>query len=167
MSVSLMMGSDSDWPRMEVCAKTVESFGLECDVRVLSAHRTPHEVVSYIKEATARGVKVFICAAGSAAHLAGVVASHTMLPVLGVPLDNPPLGGMDALLATVQMPGGIPVATFAVGGGGPMNAALFAVRVLASSDTDLAMKLEAFGEEQTRKVGEKDARLQAARKASV
>jgi len=167
MSVALMMGSDSDWSRMEVCAKTVESFGIECDVRVLSAHRTPHEVVSYVEESAARGVKVFICAAGGAAHLAGVVAAHTMLPVLGVPLDNPPLGGLDALLATVQMPGGIPVATFAVGGGGPMNAALFAVRVLASSDAALAKKLDAFGKEQTRKVGEKDARLQAARKSNA
>lgn len=160
-----MMGSDSDWSRMEVCAKTVESFGVECDVRVLSAHRTPHEVVSYVDEAAARGVKVFICAAGGAAHLAGVVAAHTMLPVLGVPLDNPPLGGMDALLATVQMPAGIPVATFAVGGGGPMNAALFAIRTLAISDAGLAQKLVEFGEEQTRKVAAKDARLQESRRS--
>ncbi len=166
MSVALLMGSDSDWSRMEVCAKTVESFGIECDVRVLSAHRTPHEVVSYVEGAAKRGVRVFICAAGGAAHLAGVVAAHTHLPVLGVPLDNPPLGGMDALLATVQMPGGIPVATFAVGGGGPTNAALFAVRVLALGDSKLAKKLEEFGAEQTRKVGAKDERLQAARKAA-
>lgn len=167
MSVALLMGSDSDWSRMEICAKTVEQFGVDCDVRVMSAHRTPHEVVDYVSSAKERGVRVFICAAGSAAHLAGVVASHTMLPVLGVPLDNPPLGGMDALLATVQMPGGIPVATFAVGGGGPMNAALFAIRILAGSDDGLAAKLDEFGKEQTRKVGLKDERLQAARKATA
>jgi len=158
--VAILMGSDSDLPRLEPCLATLREFGVAHDVRVLSAHRTPDQVVAFVREAPARGVRVFICAAGSAAHLAGVVAGHTELPVIGIPLDNPPLGGLDALLATVQMPGGVPVAAVAVGGGGPLNAALFALRILALSDAKLAERVRAYRQGQTEKVLAKDAALQ-------
>ena len=161
MKVALLMGSDSDFPRLEACVQTLRDLEVEIEARVLSAHRTPDEVVDYVRAAPARGIGVFLCAAGGAAHLAGVVAAHTDLPVLGIPMDNPPLGGLDALLATVQMPGGVPVASLAVGGGGPMNAALFAARILALSDADLARRLTAFRTGQAEKVRKKDAALQA------
>ena len=155
------MGSDSDWPKLEPCHQTLKGLGIDCEVRVLSAHRTPAALIEFVEEAPARGVRAFLCAAGGAAHLAGVVAAHTVLPVLGIPIDNPPLNGLDALLATVQMPGGIPVASVAVGGGGPANAALFAARILALGDAQLAKRLAAFRAEQTRGVEQKDARLQS------
>jgi phosphoribosylaminoimidazole carboxylase PurE protein len=155
------MGSDSDFARLEPAVAELAKFGVECDVRVLSAHRTPKQVVEFVENAPSRGVRVFICAAGGAAHLAGVVAAHTDLPVIGVPLDNPPLGGLDALLSTVQMPGGVPVASVAVGGGGPQNAALFALRILALSSPELARKLAAQRAAMAKKVQEKDAALQA------
>ncbi len=160
MKVALLMGSDSDFPRLEATVAELAKFGVASEVRVLSAHRTPKEVVQFVESAPSRGVKVFICAAGGAAHLAGVVAAHTDLPVIGIPLDNPPLGGLDALLATVQMPGGVPVVSVAVGGGGPMNAALFAVRILALSHPALAKQLEKFRADMANKVAEKDAALQ-------
>lgn len=159
--VALMMGSDSDFPRLEPVISTLRAFGEEPVVRVLSAHRTPEEACAFAAGARAAGLRVMLCAAGSAAHLAGVVAAHTTLPVIGIPLDNPPLGGMDALLATVQMPGGIPVAAVAVGGGGPVNAALIALRILGTSDAGLAAKLEAYREDLRVKVLKKDAALQA------
>ena len=161
MSVALLMGSDSDLPRLEPCLAKLSELEIACEARVLSAHRTPDEVVGFVRDAESRGVRVFLCAAGGAAHLAGVVAAHTDRPVIGIPLDNPPLGGLDALLSTVQMPGGVPVATFGVGGGGPLNAALFAARVLALDDAALAKRLTAFRASQRERVLAKDAALRA------
>ena len=159
--VAILMGSDSDWERLKPCASTLREHGEDPIVRVLSAHRTPEETSAFAREARDKGICVIICAAGGAAHLAGVVAAHTNLPVLGIPMDNPPLGGLDALLATVQMPGGVPVATLGAGSGGPINAALHAARILALGDEALAQRVDAFREEQAAAVGEKDARLQA------
>ena len=159
--VALLMGSDSDYDRLEPCVQTLRQLGIGCEVRVLSAHRTPGPLVAFVEGARERGVRLFLCAAGGAAHLAGVVAAHTDLPVLGIPMDNPPLGGLDALLATVQMPGGVPVATFGVGSGGPVNAALFAARVLALEDPDLARRVKEHRSTQAESVAKKDARLQA------
>ena len=160
MSIAILMGSDSDLPRLEPCFEKLRELAIPFEARVLSAHRTPHEVVAFVEGAAARGVRVFVCAAGGAAHLAGVVSAHTSLPVLGIPLDNPPLGGLDALLSTVQMPGGVPVATFGVGAGGPVNAALHAARVLALSDPKLAERLARFRASQGEQVLKKDAALQ-------
>ncbi|MDA0666225.1 MAG: 5-(carboxyamino)imidazole ribonucleotide mutase [Planctomycetota bacterium] len=158
--VALLMGSDSDYPRLETVVKTLRDFGEEPIVRVLSAHRTPDEAAAFAIGAKKAGIQVLLCAAGGAAHLAGVIAAHTTLPVIGIPMDNPPLGGLDALLATVQMPGGVPVATVAVGGGGPMNAALLALRIIAVSDDSMADKMEGFRVSQHDKVLVKDAALQ-------
>jgi len=159
VKVAILMGSDSDLPRLESCLRQLRELEIPFEARVLSAHRTPEALVEYVKSAPARDVRVFLCAAGGAAALAGVVAAHTDLPVIGIPMDNPPLGGLDALLATVQMPGGIPVATVAVGGGGPVNAALFAARVLALADEDLSQRLEAFRAAMAAKVAAQDAAL--------
>jgi 5-(carboxyamino)imidazole ribonucleotide mutase len=160
MKVAILMGSDSDFPRLEPAIEKLRELGIAFDVRVLSAHRTPAQVIAYVEAAAKNEIGVFLCAAGGAAHLAGVVAAHTDLPVCGIPIDNPPLGGLDALLSTVQMPGGVPVATFGAGVGGPVNAALFAARVLALSDAGLAQRLAAFRAAQAKKVLEKDAALQ-------
>jgi len=160
VKVAILMGSDSDFARLEACVSTLKKLGIPYEARVLSAHRTPKKLVDYVEAAPERGIGAFLCAAGGAAHLAGVVAAHTDLPVIGIPMDNPPLGGLDALLSTVQMPGGVPVVSVAVGGGGPMNAALFAARVLALSDEKLAQRLAAFREEQTASVTRKDESLQ-------
>ncbi|MFP6751900.1 MAG: 5-(carboxyamino)imidazole ribonucleotide mutase [Pirellulaceae bacterium] len=157
--VGIVMGSDSDWPKISKAADALDEFGVSYEVRVMSAHRTPHVVSEYATTAIERGLQVIIAAAGGAAHLAGVVAAHTLRPVIGVPMDNPPLGGLDALLSTVQMPGGIPVASVAVGGGGPQNAALLAARILALADEALAEKLEVFRVTMAEKVAAKDARL--------
>jgi len=159
--VSILMGSDSDADRLMACMDQLKSLGIPFEAKVRSAHRTPAQTVEYLDDAEARGVQVFLCAAGGAAHLAGVVASHTLKPVIGIPMDNPPLGGLDALLATVQMPAGIPVPTVAVGGGGPANAALTAARILALSDSELAARLVAFKADMATKVLAKDAKLQA------
>jgi len=161
MSVALLMGSDSDYTRLEPCVKTLSELEIACEVRVLSAHRSPKQLVEFVESAPKRGVRVFICAAGGAAHLAGVVAAHTDLPVLGIPMDNPPLNGLDSLLSTVQMPGGVPVATFGAGSGGPVNAALFAARVLALADTSLASRVARYRSAQSEAVAKKDAALQA------
>jgi len=158
--VALLMGSDSDYPRLETVVNTLRDFGEEPIVRVLSAHRTPDEAAAFAIGAKKAGIQVILCAAGGAAHLAGVIAAHTTLPVIGIPMDNPPLGGLDALLATVQMPGGVPVTSVAVGGGGPMNAALSALRILALADADMADKMEAFRVIQHDKVLAKDAAVQ-------
>jgi 5-(carboxyamino)imidazole ribonucleotide mutase len=160
MSVAILMGSDSDLPRLEPCMEKLRELGVKHEVRVLSAHRTPDAVVDFVTKAPGRGIRVFICAAGGAAHLAGVVAAHTDLPVLGIPIDNPPLGGLDALLSTVQMPGGVPVAALGAGVGGPVNAALFAVRILGTSDPVIAERLAKFRASQRQKVLDKDAALQ-------
>jgi 5-(carboxyamino)imidazole ribonucleotide mutase len=162
VKVALLMGSDSDFPRLEDCVATLKQFGVPVTARVMSAHRTPEDVVQFVEtDGPADGVRVFICAAGGAAHLAGVVAAHTNLPVIGIPMDNPPLGGLDALLATVQMPGGVPVATVGAGRGGPINAALLALRILAIGDESLSSKLADFTKDQATKVHGKDAALQA------
>lgn len=160
MSVAILMGSDSDLPRLEPCFETLRSLEIKFEARVLSAHRTPIQVVEFVTAAPGRGVKVFICAAGGAAHLAGVVSAHTDLPVLGIPLDNPPLGGLDALLSTVQMPGGVPVAALGAGVGGPVNAALMAARIMALDDPSLAKRVADHRVNQSKKVLERDAALQ-------
>jgi phosphoribosylaminoimidazole carboxylase PurE protein len=161
--VAILMGSDSDWETMSAAAKRLEAFGIGYDVRVLSAHRTPQRTAEYATGAAARGIKVFICGAGGAAHLAGAVAAQTTLPVIGVPLDASSLNGLDALLATVQMPKGVPVATVAVGGAGAENAAILAAQILALADSALADKLAAFKKELERKAVAADERLQKAR----
>jgi 5-(carboxyamino)imidazole ribonucleotide mutase len=150
--VGIVMGSDSDWPIMKACAETLKSFGVSYEAKVLSAHRTPDAALDYASMAEERGLKVLIGAAGGAAHLAGVLAAKTALPVLAVPMPSKHLQGLDSLLAMVQMPGGIPVATFAIGEAGATNAALFAVAILALSDPELAKKLAEFRVRQTEKV---------------
>ena len=142
--VSVVMGSDSDLPVMEEAAKILESFSVSYELFLTSAHRTPERTTKFARAAAGRGVKVIIVGAGAAAHLAGVIAAQTPLPVIGVPIDATSLHGLDALLATVQMPGGIPVATMAIGKAGAKNAALFAVRMLAGANPALAAKLDAY-----------------------
>jgi phosphoribosylaminoimidazole carboxylase PurE protein len=160
MSVALLMGSDSDFGRLELGVETLRRLEIPVDVRVLSAHRTPRQLIEYVEAAPEKGIRIFLCAAGGAAHLAGVVAAHTALPVIGIPMDNPPLGGLDALLATVQMPPGVPVATVGVGGGGPMNAALFAARILALQDEGIRERYAEFCREQAERVLAKDEKIQ-------
>lgn len=150
--VGILMGSDSDWPVMEHAAKQLEAFGIEYDARVLSAHRTPDHAVRFAEEAEGRGMVCIIAGAGGAAHLAGVIASKTTLPVLGVPMPSKYLQGMDSLLSTAQMPAGIPVATFAIGEAGAANAALFAVAMVARTDPGMAEKLRAFRRSQVEKI---------------
>lgn len=157
--VSIVMGSDSDLPVMGEAAKILETFGISFELILTSAHRAPARTARYAAEAQGRGVKVIIAGAGAAAHLAGVIASHTPLPVIGVPIDATSLRGMDALLATVQMPGGIPVATMAIGKAGAKNAALFAVRMLALSDKRLAKKLNDYISQMARDVEKKQEKL--------
>ena len=142
--VSIVMGSDSDWPTLKSGAELLDSFGVRYEVRVISAHRTPDEAADYAKKAERRGIKVIIAAAGGAAHLGGVLAAHTTLPVLGVPVKGGALNGIDALLAIVQMPAGIPVPTLTLGSAGPINAAIFAVQILALSSKVLAGKMKKF-----------------------
>jgi 5-(carboxyamino)imidazole ribonucleotide mutase len=150
--IGIVMGSTSDWETMKAAAKMLEDFGVPYEARAMSAHRTPHAVAEWAGGAAARGAKAIIAAAGGAAHLAGVVAGHTTLPVLGVPMPSKHLQGFDSLLSTVQMPKGIPVATFAIGEAGAANAALFAVALLAVSDAGMAKKLEDFRRKQTEAV---------------
>ena len=150
--VGIVMGSDSDWPVMKACAETLKRFGVPYEAKVLSAHRTPDAALDYASMADDRGLKVLIGAAGGAAHLAGVLAAKTELPVLAVPMPSKHLQGLDSLLSMVQMPGGIPVAAFAIGEAGAVNAALFAVAMLALSDKALAKKLADFRASQTEKV---------------
>src|SRR5258708_18514700 len=138
--VYIIMGSKSDWETMKIASTTLAEFGIPHESRVLSAHRTPKETAEYISGAEKAGVQVVIAAAGGAAHLAGVAAAHTVLPVLGVPIESASLKGLDSLLSTVQMPGGIPVGTLAIGKPGAVNAALLAVAILARSRPDLAEK---------------------------
>lgn len=148
------MGSTSDWEVMQHCVQTLESLGISCERRVISAHRTPHLAFEWCGSAEARGLKVIIAAAGGAAHLAGVAAALTPLPVIGVPMESASLKGLDSLLSMVQMPGGIPVATFAIGKPGAINAALFAAAVLALSDANVKKAVERYRAEQTKKVSE-------------
>lgn len=141
--VLVVMGSDSDWSILHHTADTLDQFGVPCEVHVCSAHRTPDAAAALSSGASARGIKVIIASAGMAAHLAGVFAAHTNLPVLGVPMKGGPMDGLDALLATVQMPGGVPVGTFALGRAGAVNSALMAVQILALQDAGLRRKLVA------------------------
>lgn len=150
--VGIVMGSDSDWPIMRAAAVALKNLDIPYEAKVLSAHRTPDQALDYAASAGERGIKVLIGAAGGAAHLAGVLAAKTQLPVLGVPMPSKHLMGLDSLLSMVQMPGGIPVATFAVGEAGATNAALFAVSILALSDAGIAQKLAGFRLSQTEKV---------------
>jgi 5-(carboxyamino)imidazole ribonucleotide mutase len=142
--VSVVMGSDSDLAVMEEAVKVLAEFGVPHELYLTSAHRTPERTTAFARSAARRGVKIIIVGAGAAAHLAGVIASQTLLPVIGIPIDATSLKGMDALLATVQMPGGIPVATMAIGKAGAKNAALFAVRILALDDAGLQKKLQVY-----------------------
>lgn len=158
--VAILMGSDSDLPVMRSTMEVLDKFSVAKEVKITSAHRTPEATKAYIKDAEARGCSVFIAAAGLAAHLAGAVAATTTKPVIGVPLDAGPLSGIDALLATVQMPGGIPVGTVAVGKAGAKNAAYLAAQILALQDADLAATITAEREQMTRDVQKKDAALQ-------
>lgn len=154
--VGLIMGSQSDWPTMQCAAAVLDEMGVSYEAKVVSAHRTPRWMVEYASSAAERGLEVIIAGAGGAAHLPGMVASLTALPVLGVPVQSKALNGLDSLLSIVQMPGGVPVATFAIGTVGAKNAGLFAVRMLARSDGALAARLGAFIEEQSRAVMEQE-----------
>jgi 5-(carboxyamino)imidazole ribonucleotide mutase len=152
LAVAVLMGSRSDWEVLQHAPQTLETLGIAHEVRVLSAHRTPSALEEYVADAEARGCQVFVAAAGGAAHLAGVVASKTLRPVLGVPMETKLSGGLDSLLSTVQMPAGIPVGTLAVGRAGAVNAALLAAAILARSDPALEERLRAYREEQARAV---------------
>ena len=158
--VAILMGSDSDLPTMQSTLETLDRFGIDNEVKITSAHRTPDATHQYVKDADARGCMVFIAAAGLAAHLAGTVAGLTLKPVIGVPLDAGPLNGMDSLLSTVQMPGGIPVASVAIGKAGAKNAAYLAAQILALSDPSLAEKLRAERRENAEAIEKKDTQLQ-------
>ncbi|HJZ51567.1 MAG TPA: 5-(carboxyamino)imidazole ribonucleotide mutase [Candidatus Acidoferrales bacterium] len=159
--VGILMGSDTDLPVMSEAGKVLEKFGIGYEMEVVSAHRTPARAHEYAITALDRGLKVLIAAAGAAAHLAGVIAANTTLPVIGVPMGTSSLNGLDALLATVQMPGGIPVATMAIDKAGAVNAAIFAAEILALSDPVMARKLVEHKDDLAKSVAEKNARLQA------
>jgi 5-(carboxyamino)imidazole ribonucleotide mutase len=152
--VAVIMGSTSDWDTMRHADETLTQFGVEHESRVISAHRSPSLAAEFGSTAESRGLEVVIAAAGGAAHLAGVLAAHTTLPVLGVPMKSDALNGLDSLLSTVQMPGGIPVATLAIGKPGAINAALFAVSILANSRPELRQKLHEFRAAQEKKIRE-------------
>ena len=152
--VGIIMGSQSDWPCLRAAADLLEALGVPYESKIVSAHRTPDRAIAYAKTAAERGLKVIIAAAGGAAHLAGVTAAMTTLPVLGVPMESKALKGLDSLLSIVQMPGGVPVATFAIGDAGAKNAALHAVSILALSDGALAKRLAAWRRKQTESVPE-------------
>lgn len=158
--IAIVMGSKSDQPNLKGCFGILDDFAIPYTARVISAHRTPEEAVKFATEAEDNGIKVIICVAGMAAHLGGVIAAHTTLPVIGLPMACEPFNGFDALLATVQMPPGIPVAAVTVGSAGAKNAALFALSILATSDSEISTKLKAFREAQTEAVREADRNLQ-------
>ncbi len=150
--IGIVMGSNSDWPTMQAAAKVLKDFGVPFEARVVSAHRTPDLMFEYAEQARARGLRAIIAGAGGAAHLPGMIPAKTTVPVLGVPVQSKALSGKDSLLSIVQMPKGIPVATFAIGEAGAANAGLFAVALLAATDAALADKLEAFRADQTASV---------------
>ncbi len=162
--VLIVMGSDSDVPVMREAEKVLKEFGVSCEMRISSAHRCPHRTAALAAEAAGRGIRVIIAGAGMAAHLAGVIAAETILPVIGVPIGGGALNGVDALYSTVQMPGGIPVATVAIGKAGAKNAGILAVQMLALADDTLAGRLREYKEKMVREVEEKDAALRNARK---
>ncbi len=159
--VGIVMGSDSDWSLVQKAADTLKSFGVPFEARVISAHRTPDLAFEYAANAEGRGIKVIIAAAGGAAHLGGVLAAHTVLPVIGIPVAGGALNGLDALYATLQMPAGIPVATVTLGSAGPVNAALLAVQILGTADPALREKFHAHKAEMKRKVAEGNAKVNA------
>lgn len=159
ITVSVVMGSDSDLPVMAKATKILDEFGISYELLLTSAHRTPERTTKFAKTASSRGIKVIIVGAGSAAHLAGVIASQTLLPVIGVPIDATSLNGLDALLSTVQMPGGVPVATMAVGKAGAKNAALFAIRLLSLTDEKLMIQLAAYVQKMAEDVEKKQEKL--------
>jgi 5-(carboxyamino)imidazole ribonucleotide mutase len=159
--VAILMGSSSDQAVMDRCCSALKELGVGYEVRILSAHRTPLAAAEYVQDATTRGAGVFVAAAGLAAHLAGAVAANTIRPVLGVPMDAGSLGGIDALLSTVQMPGGTPVACMAIGGAGAVNAAYFAAEILAVEDKELASVLLAKRAEKREQIMAADKKLQA------
>jgi phosphoribosylaminoimidazole carboxylase PurE protein len=152
IQVALMMGSKNDMPTVEETAAILKQFGVSYEMKVLSAHRTPKETAAYAESLAGRGTKIVICAAGGSAALSGVVAAHTMLPVIGIPLDSMGFNGLDALLSTIQMPPGVPVAGVGVGKPGAKNAALIAIRILALSDGSLTEKLEDYAKAQAEKI---------------
>ena len=160
--VGIVMGSDSDWPLVRKACETLERFGVPHETRVISAHRTPELAIEYSRTAEARGIKVIIAAAGGAAHLGGVLAAATVLPVIGIPVAGGALNGLDALYATVQMPSGVPVATVACGNAGPTNAALLAVQILGTADADLRRKFHDHKEQLRAKVAAANDRIHAA-----
>lgn len=157
--VGIVMGSDSDFPIMEEAVKALKYFGIPHEVRVISCHRAPAQVIEYARTAQARGLKVVIAGAGGAAHLAGIIAAETTLPVIGVPIESSPLHGIDALLSTAQMPGGVPVATMAVGKAGAKNAAIFSAEVLSIYDGNINNKLKKFKASLEQEVAAKDRAL--------
>lgn len=161
LRVGILMGSDSDWDKINGVAKALDEFNVGYEIHVMSAHRTPDKVLEYASTAKSRGLRVIIAAAGGAAHLAGVVASHTPLPVIGIPVKTDMMGGLDSLLATVQMPGDVPVATVGTGSGGARNAGLLAVQILALSDETLAAAYDEFKLKLVDKIAAKDAAFQA------
>ncbi len=158
--VAILMGSDSDLPTMQATFDVLKSFGIRYEVRIHSAHRTPEATHSYVKDAEQRGCQAFICAAGLAAHLAGAVSAITVRPVIGVPMDGGPLKGEDALLSTVQMPGGIPVATVAIGKAGAKNAGYLAAQIMAVSNQELAQKLRDERKANAEKILQRNAEIQ-------
>ena len=160
--VGIVMGSDSDWPLVKKACETLDKFGVAYETRVISAHRTPEVAIEYSKTAESRGLKVVIAAAGGAAHLAGVLAAGTVLPVIGIPVAGGALNGLDALYATVQMPGGVPVATVACGSAGPVNAALLAVQILGTADASMRERFREHKEELKRKVAAANERIHSA-----
>ncbi|MGA3280467.1 MAG: 5-(carboxyamino)imidazole ribonucleotide mutase [Smithella sp.] len=157
--VSVVMGSDSDLPIMTETTKVLKEFGIDFELILTSAHRTPQRTTKFAASAAGRGIKVIVVGAGAAAHLAGVIASQTTLPVIGIPINATALNGLDALLSTVQMPGGIPVATMAIGTAGAKNAALFAARILALEDKELRTKLSAYIKKMAKDVEKKQKNL--------
>ena len=159
--IGIVMGSDSDWPLLKEAATVLDGFDVGYEARVISAHRTPELAASYAREAAGRGFKVIIAAAGGAAHLGGVIAAHTTLPVIGVPIKGGALNGMDALLAIVQMPAGIPVATVTLGSAGPVNAAVLAVQILAVAQPELTNKLAKYKKTLEEKVASGNLKVQS------
>jgi phosphoribosylaminoimidazole carboxylase PurE protein len=162
LSVLILMGSDSDAPVMQGAVDILRDFGIACEMTVASAHRSPERVMRLVRDAPARGVKTFIVGAGAAAHLAGVVAAHSTLPVIGVPIDSSALKGLDALLSTVQMPPGVPVATVSIGKPGATNAGVLAAQILALGDPQLASRLDSYKRKLADKVEQAAAKLQNA-----
>jgi 5-(carboxyamino)imidazole ribonucleotide mutase len=159
--VAILMGSESDWPVMQAAAETLSKLEIDHEVRITSAHRTPQGTAEYVADAVARDCAVFICGAGMAAHLAGAVAAHTVRPVIGVPIDSGPLSGFDALLSTAQMPGGIPVATVAVGKAGARNAGYLAAQMLSLADPAIVERLDGDRAENREKIARQNQRLQS------